>query len=70
MVKSILSWTIENMYDASGFFYFQKWPFITNRIEYMRWSQIWGFVSLVHLAEVKGTEGGEIQNENWVFTGG
>ena len=40
---------IENMFDKKGFFYYQQWPFITNRISYMRWSQAWMFLALSSL---------------------
>ncbi len=39
--RKILHWTINNMQEESGYFYYQKWPFITNKTNYLRWSQIW-----------------------------
>jgi hypothetical protein len=39
--RKISLWTIENMQDKSGYFYYQKWPLITNKIPYMRWGQAW-----------------------------
>lgn len=39
--KKILTWTITNMQDNSGCFYYQKWPMSTNKIIYLRWSQAW-----------------------------
>ena len=44
--KLILRWTIDNMQDKTGFFYYQKWPFLTNKIPYMRWSQAWMILAL------------------------
>lgn len=44
--KTILDWTIENMQDPTGYYYYQKWPFITNKIPYMRWSEAWMMVAL------------------------
>jgi len=44
--NKIANWTIDNMSDQSGFFYYQKWPFFKNRISYMRWSQAWIFLAL------------------------
>jgi len=35
----ILKWTIENMYNKRGFFYYLKYPFIKNKVYYLRWSQ-------------------------------
>lgn len=49
--KKIASWTIENMQDPSGYFYYQKWPFLTNRIPYMRWSQAWMLLALSYILE-------------------
>jgi len=45
--KTIASWTIKNMQDKNlGYFYYQKWPFLTNKIPYIRWSQSWMMLSL------------------------
>lgn len=46
LTDRVLKWTIENMYDPKGFFYFQKWPRFTNKIPYMRWGQAWAFHAL------------------------
>lgn len=37
----ILKWTIKNMLDKKGFFYYQKFKYHTNKIPYIRWSQAW-----------------------------
>jgi len=50
--KKITLWTIKNMQDPSGYFYYQKWPLITNRISYMRWGQAWMMYSLATLLNV------------------
>jgi hypothetical protein len=42
----IAEWAITNMQDETGFFYYQKTRWLTNRIPYMRWSQAWMFVAL------------------------
>lgn len=44
--KTIAKWTIDNMQDKTGYFYYQKWPFFTNRIPYMRWGQAWMMLAL------------------------
>jgi hypothetical protein len=44
--KRIAAWTIKNMQDTKGFFYYQKWPFCTNRISYMRCGQAWMMLAL------------------------
>ena len=37
----VLTWTLSNMQDSRGHFYFQKRRLFANRIAYMRWSQAW-----------------------------
>jgi hypothetical protein len=45
----IAKWTIENMQSEKGYFYHQKWPFITNKISYIRWGQAWMLLALTTL---------------------
>jgi len=47
--EKIAKWTIENMQDEIGYFYYQKWPFLTNKIPYMRWGQAWMMYALATL---------------------
>ncbi len=47
--KKIANWTIKNMQDKKGNFYYQKWPFLTNKISYMRWNQGWMLLALLTL---------------------
>jgi len=49
--KKIALWTIDNMQDEEGYFYYQKWPLFTNKIPYMRWGQAWMMLALATLAE-------------------
>ncbi len=42
----ITEWTILNMQDPEGYFYYQKHRFFTNKIPYMRWSQAWMMLAL------------------------
>lgn len=42
----IVSWTLKNMRDNSGYFYYHKWPRFTNKIYYNRWSQSWACLAL------------------------
>lgn len=49
--KAIAKWTIGNMQDRSGYFYYQKWPFFTNKIPYIRWGQAWMMLALATLME-------------------
>lgn len=44
--KTIADWTIEQMQDKKGCFYYQQWPRFTNRIPYMRWGQAWMMLAL------------------------
>ena len=44
--KKIFDWTVKNMQDTTGYFYYQKWPFFINRISYMRWGQAWMMLAL------------------------
>jgi hypothetical protein len=50
--KTIAKWTIDNMQNESGYFYYQKWPVITNKIPYIRWGQAWMLLALSTLLEV------------------
>jgi len=42
----VLRWTIQNMQDKKGYFYYQQTRRFTNRIAYMRWTQAWMFYAL------------------------
>jgi hypothetical protein len=46
LASSVLKWAMANMWDPRGFFYFQKRPFYTVRIPYMRWSEAWMLLAL------------------------
>lgn len=43
LADKVLSWTINNMQDPKGFFYYQINKHISSKIPYMRWSQAWIF---------------------------
>lgn len=49
--KTIALWTIKNMQDESGYFYYQKHRFYMNKIPYMRWGQAWMMLALTSLLE-------------------
>ena len=57
--ERIALWTIDNMQDTKGFFYYRKGRFITNRIPYMRWSQAWMMTALTTLINSIGIKSGE-----------
>ncbi len=46
LVDRVLNWTISNLQDESGFFYFQASKRGKNKIPYIRWAQSWMFLSL------------------------
>jgi hypothetical protein len=46
LTTRVLNWTLANMYDGRGHFYFQRRKAFTIRIPYMRWSQAWMFRAL------------------------
>lgn len=46
LADRLIRWTIANMQDRQGYFYFQKKRFLTTKIPYMRWSQSWMFFAL------------------------
>jgi hypothetical protein len=48
--RRVARWTIANLYDPTGYFYYQKTRWYTNRIPYVRWSQAHMFAALGSLA--------------------
>lgn len=54
--ETIANWTIDNMQDPKGFFYYRKLKTYTNKIPFMRWSQAWMFVALTELVISLNTE--------------
>lgn len=49
MAKNIAQWSIKNMQDGDGYFYYQRHRLYTNKISYMRWSNAWMFNALAKL---------------------
>lgn len=43
LVDKVLTWTIKNMQDEKGYFYYQLKPSKSSKIPYMRWAQAWMF---------------------------
>lgn len=43
VMDKVLSWTIGNMQNEKGYFYYQINKYFTSKIAYMRWSQAWMF---------------------------
>jgi len=46
MAWRIADWTIDNMQSKEGYFYTHKYPFLTNKIPYIRWGQAWMILAL------------------------
>ena len=51
LARTVASWTIQNLRDRRGFFYYQKRRFYTVRKPYMRWTQAWMLYALSRLLE-------------------
>jgi hypothetical protein len=51
LAQSVFKWAITHMWNDDGYFYYQKLPFFTNKISYMRWSQAWMLLALSTLME-------------------
>ena len=51
LARNVASWTIRNLRDSRGFFYYQKRRFYTVRKPYMRWTQAWMLYALSRLLE-------------------
>lgn len=46
LAKKVLNWTIENMQDKKGYFYYQLKKGISSKIPYMRWSNAFMFYAM------------------------
>jgi hypothetical protein len=51
MAQQIASWTISNLRDPRGYFYYRRRRFYTVRKPYMRWTQAWMLYALARLLE-------------------
>ena len=51
LAQSVASWSIQNLRDSRGFFYYQRRRFYTVRKPYMRWTQAWMLYALARLLE-------------------
>lgn len=58
LVEKVLKWTIDNMQDKKGYFYYQLKPGISSKISYMRWSNAFMFNALsFYILEKSKTNG-------------
>jgi len=51
LAQKVANWTIQNLRDRRGFFYYQRRRFYTVRKPYMRWTQAWMLYALSRLLE-------------------
>lgn len=51
--NKIAKWSIENMFDSGGYFYYQNHRGLKNKIPYMRWVQAWMFLAFSYLITEK-----------------
>ena len=56
-VGKVAVWAIDNMQERSGYFYYQKTKYFTNRIPYIRWAQAWMFYALALFSAKNGSDG-------------
>jgi hypothetical protein len=55
LARNVMQWSIVNMQDKQGYFYYQRKKTISSRIPYMRWAQAWMFYAMsFYLKEMKG----------------
>ena len=55
LARNVATWTIKNLRDSRGFFYYQRRRFYTVRKPYMRWTQAWMLYALARLLEGQTT---------------
>ncbi len=46
LAQRVLHWTIRYMQSKKGYFYYRRYRYFTNKINYLRWSQAWMFYAL------------------------
>lgn len=49
VARKVANWTIDNMQDSSGYFYYRKYPLMTNKTPTLHWGQATMFASLALL---------------------
>ena len=53
LAERIAKWSLRNLRDGRGFFYYQRRRFYTVRTPFMRWTQAWMLYALARLLEAK-----------------
>ena len=56
LAEKVAGWTIVNMRDETGFFYYQKRQNTTVKTPFIRWAQAWTAFALARLIEVKSKQ--------------
>ena len=51
LALSVLDWTLKNMWNKRGYFYYQVKRFYKNRISYVRWCSSWMILALSYLLD-------------------
>lgn len=64
LAKEVCDWSVREMRSPEGWFYYQKWPWFTNRINYMRWSQSWMLLALATFQETLASSSCIAENVN------
>ncbi|HEX9909173.1 MAG TPA: pectate lyase [Thermoplasmata archaeon] len=54
MANQVAIWTICNMQDSTGYFWYRKGRLMTNKIKFMRWGQAWMMLALAKLLSNPG----------------
>ena len=57
LAEKVAGWTIENMRDASGYFYYQKRKKSLVKTSFIRWSNAWTLFALARLIEATAKDG-------------
>jgi hypothetical protein len=55
LAQTVARWTIANMQDPSGYFYFRKYRFMTNKTATLHWGQATMLHALACLTLEEGT---------------
>ena len=57
LAHSVLRWAFAHLWDDRGFFYYRILRGCTNRISYMRWSQVWMVLAMAKLLQAYREDG-------------
>jgi hypothetical protein len=56
LARRTIEWTVENMLDADGHFYYQRKRNVTIKTPFMRWGQAWMAYALARLLEAEAAD--------------